>query len=306
MAIDEKLLRLQYIQDFLRSRKGRGAGFREIKDYLERKFEEKDLAQPKFSERTFLRDKHTIERVSGIKISYSRSGDAYYISDEELTNAQESVLDNLLLVEAYRQAKSNSDIMIFEPRKSRSLNLLSGIIHAIQNRKVLTFTYEKYWTKEKFHRVVEPYALKEFLHRWYLLANDFKGETFFVKTFALDRISNLEIKSATFKRQPYDPKASFENSFGIIAPNNVEPQTIVLAFDRHQANYIKSLPLHHSQKLVKEEQNRIFFEYFVVPTYDFKQEILSHGSRVEVVSPASFRKEIIEELQQVTQIYKII
>ena len=93
------------------------------------------MGELKFTERTFQRDKKAILKVTGIEISYSRSRDIYYISEEELTNAEESVLDNLLLIEAYRQTKSNSDIMIFEPRKARGLNHLNGIIHAIQNRK---------------------------------------------------------------------------------------------------------------------------------------------------------------------------
>ena len=103
----------------------------------------------KIYRRTFQRDKKTILKVTGIEISYSRSRDIYYISEEELTNAEESVLDNLLLIEAYRQTKSNSDIMIFE-RKARGLNHLNGIIHAIQNRKILGFTYHKFWTDETF------------------------------------------------------------------------------------------------------------------------------------------------------------
>ena len=136
MAKEEQMLRLQYIQDILRSKKEKGASYQDIKSYLEKKFEEKDLGELKFTERTFQRDKKAILKVTGIEISYSRSRDIYYISEEELTNAEESVLDNLLLIEAYRQTKSNSDIMIFEPRKARGLNHLNGIIHAIQNRKI--------------------------------------------------------------------------------------------------------------------------------------------------------------------------
>lgn len=304
MAKEEQMLRLQFIQDLLRRRKEKGASYQEIKDYLERKFDEKDLGELKFTGRTFQRDKKAILKVTGIEISYSRAKDAYYIAEEELTNAEESVLDNLLLIEAYRQTKNNSEVMIFEPRKSRGLNLLNGIIHAIQHRKILSFTYQKFWTDEKFERVVEPYALKEFKHRWYLLAADFKQEEMFIKTFALDRITDLDIKSSSFTRKPFNPVAAFENSFGIIAPNGNEPQKVVLAFDWHQGNYIKSLPLHHSQKLLKDENGRSFFEYFVVPTYDFKQEVLSHGSRVEVVSPEGFRKEIADEFQKAVKSYK--
>ncbi|UFK98273.1 helix-turn-helix transcriptional regulator [Kaistella faecalis] len=303
MAKEEQMLRMQYIQEYLRGRKDKGASYRETKAYLERKFEEKDLGELKFTERTFQRDKKAILKVAGIQISYRRSRDVYYIAEEELTNAEESVFDNLLLVEAYREAKSNSDIMIFEPRKSRGLNLLNGIIHAIQNSKVISFTYEKYWTSDKSERVVEPYALKEFHHRWYLLANEFKSENLFIKTFALDRISDFEIKNSSFKKEQFDPRTAFSQSFGIIAPNGEKPSDIILSFDREQGNYIKSLPLHHSQRVVKEENGRTLFSYYLVPTYDFRQEILSHGQRVEVLSPPTLRAEIERDLRAAAQQY---
>lgn len=296
MAKEEQMLRMQYIQEFLRGRKDKGASYQETKSYLLRKFEEKDLAELKFTERTFQRDKIAILKVAGIQISYRRSSDVYYIAEEELTNAEESVFDNLLLVEAYRTAKSNSEIMIFEPRKTRGLDLLNGFINAIQKSKVISFTYEKYWTTEKSERVVEPYALKEFHHRWYLLANEFKSEKFFVKTFALDRISNFQIKNSTFLKQHFDPRKAFNDSFGIISPNGVKPIKIILSFDLEQGNYVESLPLHHSQRVLKEENGKVLFSYFLVETYDFKQEILSYGKRVEVLSPPTLRAEIEKEL----------
>lgn len=244
-----------------------------------------------------------MENVLGIKIIFDFSKKIYFIENEELTNAEESVFDNLLLVEAYREAKTNSEIMFFEPRKSRGLNLLHGIIHAILHQNVLSFTYTKFWTDETSQRAVEPYALKEFQHRWYLLANEYKADKLFVKTFALDRIMDLEIKSTRFKKQQYNVKEAFKNSFGIISADG-EPQEIILSFDWEQGNYIKSLPLHHSQTILKEENGRTFFKYFLSPTYDFKKEILSFGNRVVVVAPESFRNEIIEDVKRVIHIYQ--
>lgn len=301
MAKHEQMLRLQYIKEILQTRGKRGATYKEIDEFLEKKFLEKDR-DLSFSERTFTRDRDVMEKVLAIKIVYDFRNRIYFIENEELTNAEESVFDNLLLVEAYREAKANSEIMIFEPRKSRGLNLLHGIIHAILHQTVLTFTYTKFWTDETSHRVVEPYALKEFQHRWYLLANEFKGEKLFIKTYALDRISDMEIKSTKFKKQNYDVKEAFKNSFGIISADS-EPKEIILSFDWEQGNYIKSLPLHHSQTILKEENGRTFFQYFLSPTYDFKKEILSFGNRVVVIEPLDFREELICEVKEILNLY---
>ncbi|MEJ8590455.1 WYL domain-containing protein [Riemerella anatipestifer] len=301
MAKTEQMLRLKYIEELLRRRKEKGASFQEIENYLKEKFEEKDiLDQLKFTERTFLRDKKAILEISGIEISYSRANNAYYISNEELELYEENIFDNLLLVEAYREVKGRENIMLFEKRKARGLQHLHGLIHAIVNKKVICFTYQKFWTDEKFERIVEPYALKEFEHRWYLLAKDHqsKGDkTLFMKTFGLDRISDLNVKNKTFKRETYEPQKAFENSFGIIATNGEEPQEIVLSFDWHQGNYIKALPLHPSQKIVSETNDELVISVFVVPTYDFEREILSYGDRVRIVEPKSFKAKIKSEVK---------
>lgn len=305
MAKSEQMLRLKFIEQILRNRKEKGATYDEIKNYLQNKYEENDVEQElKFTERTFQRDKKDISKVSGIKISYSKARKTFYIAEDELTNAEETVFDNLLLVEAYRQTRKNSEIMIFEPRKSRGLNLLNELIHATQNKKITSFTYEKFWTDEVSQRVVEPYVLKEFQHRWYLLANEFKSDNFYIKTYALDRITNLVIKNSTFQKQDFDVRKHFENSFGIIAPNHEQPIEIILSFDLEQGNYIKSLPLHHSQSFQKEENIRTFFRYFLVPSYDFIQQILFFGSRVEVISPEFVRNEVNDELKKALRFYK--
>ncbi|PIE51067.1 MAG: WYL domain-containing protein [Flavobacteriales bacterium] len=304
MAKNEQILRIKLIEEFLRLRKDKGASYEEIADYLERKFEEKDISEHlKFTKRTFLRDKKAILDISGIEISYSRKNKVYYIDKEELDFYEENILDNVLLVEAYRGIKRTQNIMFFENRKARGLSHLNGLIHAITNRKTVSFTYQKFETREISNRVVEPYALKEFHYRWYLLAREInpKNDTFLIKTFGLDRISDLEIKNKTFKKEQYDIAKAFENSFGIVAPNGVQPQKMVLSFDKHQGNYIKSLPLHHSQKVVKEDENQVVISVFVVPTYDFEREILSYGSRVRILEPTDFRQHMKKEIQKMLE-----
>lgn len=298
MAKNEQMLRLLFIEEFLRRRKDRGATYPEIADYLETQFAEKGL-ELKFTERTFQRDKLAIADVFGIQISYSRKRNAHFIEEEELELSQESVFDQLLLVEAYRETKGKADVMFFEPRRARGLEQLNGLIHAITQKKVLSFTYQKFWENEKSSKVVMPYALKEFKNRWYLLAADYqsKNPSFFLKTYGLDRISDLNISNTSFKRENIDIEKAYKNSFGIISTLGKETQEILLKFDREQANYIKALPLHHSQTIIAENETETIFRVSLVPTYDFQREILSYGKRVQVLAPESFIKELKAEVE---------
>ena len=298
MAKNEQMLRLLFIEEFLRRRKDRGATYPEIADYLETQFAEKGL-ELKFTERTFQRDKLAIADVFGIQISYSRKKNAHFIEEEELELSQESVFDQLLLVEAYRETKGKADVMFFEPRRARGLEHLNGLIHAITQKKVLSFTYQKFWENEKSSKVVMPYALKEFKNRWYLLAADYqsKNPSFLLKTYGLDRISDLNISNTSFKRENIDIEKAYKNSFGIISTLGKETQEILLKFDREQANYVKALPLHHSQTVIAENEAETIFRVSLVPTYDFQREILSYGKRVQVLAPESFIQELKAEVE---------
>ena len=195
--------------------------------------------------------------------------------------------------------------MIFEPRRARGLENLHGLIHAMKNQKHISFSYENYWNPEKSRRLAEPYALKEFEHRWYLLAMDHQpsaGEKI-MKCFGLDRISNLDIKQKTFPRQPFSAAEMYRDSFGIIAPDGTLAEEIILQFDSHQGNYIKSMPLHHSQCVVEDGTDYLTIKLNLVPTYDFVQQLLHFGSRVKVIKPHALSITLQEELQKALNQY---
>ncbi|MDN3606777.1 WYL domain-containing protein [Kaistella yonginensis] len=300
MAKIEQMLRLKFIEDFLRSRKNKGASYDEIQNYLEKKYEEDDidLDDLKFTKRTFLRDKVAISKVLKTNIIYRRSTNTYAIDDDNYDEFQEDVFDNLLLVEAFRTMKGKKNIMLFEQRKSRGLHWLSGLVHAITHQKIITLQYTKFWEGVSHKKVLEPYAVKEFKNRWYLLAHEKNDEKYFLKTFGLDRISDLEIAPSTFKPKKYDAEKDFENSFGIISTLNETPEEIVLSFDADQGKYIKTLPLHHSQEILIDDDDEFRIKLTLVPTYDFEREILSHGSSVKIISPLSFKNHLKSEVEK--------
>ena len=307
MAKKEQMLRLKFIEEFLRRRKEKGASFEEISDYLYRKYQEKGikLDDLRFAKRTFLRDKEAIFEVFGVTILYKRSLKKYVIDSDELDENQEDVFDNLLLVEAYREVKGRKNIMFFEQRKSRGLHWLHGLVHTITHHKIITLKYTKFWEGVSHQRTIEPYALKEFRNRWYLLANERDGKDFFLKTFGLDRISDLEISNSTFKPEKVDIEEIFMNSFGSIATENQEPEEIILSFNPEQGKYIKTLPLHHSQQVLIDNDKEYRVQVTLVPTYDFEREVLSQGENVKVISPKSFKEHLNNEVKNMMKNYKI-
>ena len=177
------------------------------------------------------------------------------------------------------------------------------MLHVINKQVQIKFTHQKYWEANSTNRIVEPYALKEFKHRWYLIAKDLKDEK--VKTFALDRITDLEItKKKSLGSDNYDVNEHFKNCFGIISPDDTQLQDIILSFDPFQGRYIKSLPLHESQEILIDTDDELKIKLKMYITHDFIMELLSFGAKVKVVKPKSLISEIKSTLAKTLELYQ--
>ena len=123
-----------------------------------------------------------------------------------------------------------------------------------------------------------------------------------VKTFGLDRISKLIITETKFKPIPYNVEKEFQHAFGVETYQPV--QKIVLEFSCQQGNYIKSFPLHESQRIVEENEDKVLLEITIHPTNDIIMELLKYGSEVKVVSPVFLQKEMKKSISAMTKLYK--
>ena len=102
----------------------------------------------------------------------------------------------------------------------------------------------------------------------------------------------------------FNPQEYFFHCFGIIYDVDVSPVEIKLKITSSQAKYLRALPMHHSQKEIETSREYSIFTFYIKPTFDFRQEILSLGEDVEVISPASFRNEIGNGTIQMSKNYK--
>ena len=296
MAKREQMFRLMNTSNFLKS-KPNGVTFREVQLYLEEKYNEEefdnDLA---FSEKTFKRDRKLLRDLFKIETKFNRSTMLYQIVDDIEPN--HTIFDNLILINAYKKASDQANILLFEKRQASGLENLDGFIHAIKNTKIISCIYTKYWEGIPVKKVLEPYAVKEFRNRWYLIAKDRNDKDFILKTYGLDRITNLEIHSSTFvKNNNVNVEDMFINSFGIISTLGQKPTKIILSLIPWQGMYVKSLPIHHSQRILIDNNNELKLELNLVPTYDFYQELLTHNERILSLEPKAVREEYLKFLE---------
>ena len=245
--------------------------------------------------RTFMNHKDDVYELFGIQIVCRKSDNTYHIADRsELKDAagfKRWVFDALSLSNQLSESSALRDRVLLEDNPSGQ-EFVAAILEAMRNSKMVTFSYKPFWVAEGrvsnlYH--VEPYALKYFKRRWYLLGK--YGENP-LRVYALDRMLDIDIEFEDFTLPAdFDADGFFNSCFGIIVGDE-EPQLIRLKVDAFQANYLRSLPLHHSQKEVERTEQYTIFSYFLRPTYDFIQELLTMGERMEVLEPSPLRKEM--------------
>ena len=148
----------------------------------------------------------------------------------------------------------------------------------------ITVTYQNFWRGKAWTFEIEPYCVKVFKQRWYMVAHSPSDDR--VRIYSLDRIKSLVPAKNKFKLpETFDAQAYFYNSFGIIADEDHQPEMVDVKVFGLQTQYFRALPLHHSQQEISTTENSAVFRYFIKPTYDLRQELLSHGAEIEVLSP---------------------
>lgn len=277
------------------------AAFQEISDYLKC---ESELQEYNFTTtvRTFQRDLNDIRSIYDIDIRFDRSRKVYYIDTEGYHEAFERIIEAYDTFNALSISDRLSDFIHFENRRSLGTENLYGMLHAIKNRFRISFVYQKFWENEATKRILEPYALKEFRNRWYLVGNDFSKNQ--IRIFALDRLRNMEIGKQTFGlTQTFDVNTYFRDCFGIISPDGLKVEEVILSFSSDKGKYIKSLPLHHSQQVLGDNQQEVLIKLKLVVTFDFVMELMSHGADVKVIQPQSLIDEISTAYRKALQQY---
>ena len=278
---------------------------------LNRRWLDNDISRGKeIPKRTFDNWRYVIWDMFGIDIANENRGEyRYYISnvDDIRKDGLRSWLYNTFCVSnALADSESIRDRILLEYVPSGREHLAT-VIRAMKENRVLTLTYQSYWKEEESHYDVQPYCVKLFRQRWYMVARktdpEFAGQA--PHTYALDRIISLQPTDATF-RMPgdWDAETFFRDSFGIITDPEVGDCDVTLKVSAGQANYLRDLKLHETQRETERTPQYSIFTLHLRPTFDFQQELLWNGEDMEVLSPLWLRNEMAGKIQRMWNKYK--
>lgn len=261
----------------------------------------------KISKRTIQRDIAEVETFFSITITYNRKEKYYEIDDNNIDDSKRRTIESFELYNALQYSSKIGNKIILENRNRSGIDHIHGLLHAIENNFEVQFTHSSFWNANppkvpvQFVTVrLQPVTIKEAQHRWYLVG--FNVATKQLRSYGLDRISDLKILDQKFKGKNFDPISYFQHAFGI--ETNGAPEKIVLKFTSKQALYIKALPIHQSQKIVFEDNDYCVFEYLMHPAFALTMEIFKYGASVQVLEPISLVEEVKESLLNALKLYK--
>ena len=257
------------------------------------------------SRTTFNRHKYAIEDIFGIIIECDKKdGFKYYIANKSVLHEdtiQNWMLSSLTVHTAVQEGISLQKRILLENVPS-GYKYLQTILNAMKANHCISFTYQKYNDAEiKTYPEAEPYCLKLYKQRWYMLTK-VKQQ---YRTFSLDRIKHLEIIAKSFQLdKDFDAEAFFHDYFGVFRDETMPPQKVVLRASIAERPYLRDLPLHHSQKEIATTESYSDFSYFISPTDDFVGEILRKKDRLYVVSPIELREKVLKNIKDMEKNYE--
>ena len=242
----------------------------------------------------------------------------FRINDEERHKLHDAirVLDNfegdpmydwartlLMQIEGGLFTDESTPVVSFQSNPDlKGINLFGQLLQAIIKKRVLKISYAPFG-KDIYCERIYPYHLKQFNDRWYLIAQAVGYDS--LGHYALDRIEGFEEISMPYKESDVDFEEYFDDVVGVTVPEHIEPVDVVMRVSNNRFNYIKTKPLHLSQRVISEDRNYTTISINVKITKELIALIHSFGPDIEVVSPASLRAEISKNIRALNYLYHI-
>lgn len=263
---------------------------------------------------TFNRHKAAIEDMFGIIIDCDvKDGYRYFIANPEVlreNSVQNWILSTLSVNNVVSESLSLQDRILMETAPVEG-DLLKDVIGAMKEGVKLELEHRRYGAEESRLFVIEPYCLKLFKHRWYVLgkihreAHDGKPARDYLSLFSFDRIVSLRATKEPFVMDAqFDAESFFRDSFGVLVNADDQPQRIVLRAYDYQRYYLKDLPIHHSQRVCGEGENWTDFEYRMRPSSDLVAQIMRYGVYAKVMEPKSLADDVKRAHQEAARRYE--
>lgn len=237
--------------------------------------------------------------ITRVRISTSLKRYHQYGQDDSLYN---------YLLSAYH-IEGISELAVKHRDKVKLMDAPTGIenvqiiLEAIDKQKGIECDYYSFDRATKKQQLLIPYFLKTWEQRWYLAAepdNHHHG----ISIFALERMDGIRLtEQKMLPNNDVTADEYWEGSFGVNHSDNQVPQRIIIKVYGSQANYVRALPIHESQKELERTDEYTIFEYHIVPCFNLYQQLLWHREKLEIIEPIEMREEMTKVVKEICNLY---
>ncbi|MCF1190111.1 WYL domain-containing protein [Mangrovimonas sp. AS39] len=289
---------IQYIKDKEAASKEQILTFLESNDF-------------KTSERTLSRDLSKIRTDLGLEIHHVKQSDTYQIDNDKSIKVDSFLkfIEFITLADIFADGlKESRDILDYvsfnDMNRLKGLENLEIILRAIKEERKLSFTHYNYYKNTHTDYIITPLIIKEYLNRWYVVGvPDGLSE---IRSFGIDRLKETQLDGlAHFHRKQYQDQLDQFNHIIGLNFSGKQKELIVLKVNNNHLKYLKSLPLHPSQKLTpSKEEGFSNVMYHVIPNYELDIQILKMSLEVEVLKPIWYREHIKSQIETIFKKYQ--
>ncbi|WP_196887473.1 helix-turn-helix transcriptional regulator [Aureivirga sp. CE67] len=266
------------------------------------------------SDRTLERDLRALKSNFGIDCQYDRLHKGYFIPEEINSKQQISSLFHYLEMASSAQfftksinetSKTLNFIDFDKEHQFKGLEHLPIIMEAIQGQKILNFVHYNFKKEKSTDYSISPIKLKAYQNRWYVIGLPTNKKE--IRVFGIDRISDLKIgNKKKINIQKYEDQLDLFNHIVGLNRQNKKIELVEVAFSKIQLEYLKSLPLHTSQKITdKTYEDKVIVEYVLAINYEFKMQLAQYGSNAVVLKPDHLKESIISDLKETLNNYGV-
>jgi predicted DNA-binding transcriptional regulator YafY len=215
---------------------------------------------------------------------------------------EDAILKIAASLKTNREALQHKGLIKFtRSSQYKGAEFIPEIVDAIKNLEVIRLAYQSFDRDKPNEHWVEPYHLREYQHRFYLIGKSQKRNA--VLTFALDRVVKLWPTNKFFDEQNFDDASYFKHAIGITV-HDADPENVLLSFTPRQGKYVKSQPIHTSQQIVEDTAEECRVSLNVVINPELIMTLLSYGAQVKVLAPAHLAEKVAEEAKAMAALYQ--
>ena len=190
------------------------------------------------------------------------------------------------------------------PEYADNLKHFNPLFDFIRSKSAIVLTYKKFNSEVETTRILHPYQLKEYKSRWYLVGWC-KEHPDHPSCFGLERIISFTKSDETYLENPgFDIVEYFRSMVGLTIYDDSVPQDVFIWVHKDEYPYIKTDPIHHSQKYVCDKDGGVIISLYLYINTELEMQLLSYGKWIKVLAPPELRQKMKDNVKAMSSHYE--